>query len=171
MSGEATGELSESRYIAIDLGAESGRVIAGTLRDGRVALEELHRFPNIPVRTPDGLHWDILRLFHEILTGLRAAAERYLDIAGIGVDSWAVDYGLLDERGRLLGNPYHYRDARTDGVREAAAALVPASEQYARTGIAQLPFNTIYQLLAQRREDRKSTRLNSSHVSISYAVF
>ncbi len=152
MSGEATGELSESRYIAIDLGAESGRVIAGTLRDGRVALEELHRFPNIPVRTPDGLHWDILRLFHEILTGLRAAAERYLDIAGIGVDSWAVDYGLLDERGRLLGNPYHYRDARTDGVREAAAALVPASEQYARTGIAQLPFNTIYQLLAQRRD-------------------
>jgi rhamnulokinase len=143
--------MSGSRYIAIDLGAESGRLIAGFLRDGQVTLEEVHRFANIPVRTPDGLHWDLLRLFHEILTGLRAAADRYAEIAGIGVDSWAVDYGLLDERGRLLGNPYHYRDARTDGVSVDAATLVPAAEQYARTGIAQLPFNTIYQLVAQRR--------------------
>src|SRR5690348_11576117 len=99
--------MSTSRYIAVDLGAESGRVIAGTLRDGRVALEELHRFTNSPVRTPDGLHWDVLRLFHDILEGLRVAAGRYTDIAGIGIDSWAVDYGLLDDRGRLLGNPYH----------------------------------------------------------------
>jgi len=140
-----------STYIAIDLGAESGRVIAGALDGGRVHLEELHRFPNTPVRTPDGLHWDALRLYHEALVGLRAAGQRFgQDLAGIGVDAWAVDYGLLDPAGRLLGNPYHYRDARTDGVCAEVAEVVPAAAQYTRTGIAQLPFNTLYQLVAQR---------------------
>ncbi len=140
-------------YVAIDIGAESGRVIVGVVGDDGVALDEVHRFPNTPVRTPDGLHWDILRLYGEVLAGIRAATTRYgRDLAGIGVDSWAVDYGLLDARGRLLGNPYHYRDHRTDGVREEAARLVPAAELYARTGIAQLPFNTLYQLMAQRRD-------------------
>ena len=138
-------------YIAIDLGAESGRVIAGTLDGGRVQLEELHRFPNAPARLTDGLHWDAPRLYYEALIGLRIAGQRYgQDLAGIGVDAWAVDYGLLDAAGRLLGNPYHYRDGRTDGVREAVARVVPAATQYARTGIAQLPFNTLYQLVAQR---------------------
>ncbi len=140
-------------YIAIDIGAESGRVIVGVVGDDGVALDEVHRFPNTPVRTPDGLHWDILRLYGEALIGIRAATARYgRATAGIGVDSWAVDYGLLDARGRLLGNPYHYRDHRTDGVREEAARVVPAAELYARTGIAQLPFNTLYQLMAQRRD-------------------
>jgi len=141
-----------STYIAIDLGAESGRVIAGALDGGRVRLEEVYRFPNVPVRTPDGLHWDPLRLYAETLVGLRAAGHTYgAGVAGVGVDAWAVDYGLLDADGRLLGAPYHYRDGRTDGVREAVARVVPAAAQYARTGIAQLPFNTLYQLAAQRR--------------------
>jgi len=150
-----------STYIAIDLGAESGRVIAGTLDAGRVQLEDLHRFSNVPVHTPDGLHWDALRLYHEALVGLRGAGQRYgTDLAGIGVDAWAVDYGLLDAAGRLLGNPYHYRDARTDGVREAVARVVSSAEQYARTGIAQLPFNTLYQLVAQARDSDRALEVS-----------
>jgi len=142
-----------STYVAIDLGAESGRVIAGTLDDGgRVRLDEVRRFANAPVRTPDGLHWDPYHLYAEALAGLQAAGQAYSGrIAGVGVDAWAVDYGLLDRGGRLLGAPYHYRDARTDGVREEVARVVPPGEQYARTGIAQLPFNTLYQVAAQRR--------------------
>src|SRR5919199_5128916 len=94
--------MTGSRYVAVDLGAESGRVIVGTLAGERVALEEVHRFPNVPVRTPDGLHWDVLRLYAEILAGLRAAVQRYgRDLAGIGVGLWAVDYRLLDAGGRL----------------------------------------------------------------------
>ncbi len=154
-------------YIAIDLGAESGRVIAGTLDGGHVRLEELHRFANVPVRTPDGLHWDALRLYQETLVGLGVAGQRYgQDLAGIGVDAWAVDYGLLDAAGRLLGNPYHYRDARTDGVREAVARVVPAAAQYARTGIAQLPFNTLYQLVAQRRGGDRALEVSHSLLMI-----
>lgn len=148
---------SGTSYAAVDLGAESGRVVVGTLRDGRVDLEEIHRFPNVPVRLPDGLHWDVLRLYAEILDGLRLAGRRFGDgLAGIGVDSWAVDYGLVDDAGRLLGNPYSYRDARTDGMRERAAAIVSPDEQYARTGIAQLPFNTLYQLMALGRSGEAS---------------
>ncbi len=152
-----------STYIAIDLGAESGRVIAGTLDAGRVHLEELHRFANAPARTPDGLHWDALRLYQEALVGLRVAGQRYgQDLAGIGVDAWAVDYGLLDDGGRLLGNPYHYRDGRTDGVREEVARVVSPAAQYARTGIAQLPFNTLYQLVAQQRAGDRALELARS---------
>lgn len=144
--------MTGSCYAAIDLGAESGRVMTGTFTGERIGLEEAHRFANTPVRTPDGLHWDVLRLYHEITVGLRAAAaKRREPLAGIGVDSWGVDFGLLDAGNRLLGNPYHYRDARTDGMVEAAARLVPAAAQYAITGIAQLPINTLYQLLALRR--------------------
>ena len=155
--------MSGSRYVAVDLGAESGRVMVGTLLDGRLVLDEVHRFANIPVRTPDGLHWDVLRLYHEIVTGLRAVTQRFgKDIAGIGIDSWGADYGLLDAGGRLLGNPYHYRDARTDGIPEGAARLVPAATQYARTGIAQLTFNTIYQLMAEvRSRDRRLEQATS----------
>ncbi|HWE61987.1 MAG TPA: rhamnulokinase family protein [Chloroflexota bacterium] len=152
--------MSGASYVAIDLGAESGRVVVGTLEQGRVRLAEMHRFANVPVRTPDGLHWDILRLYAEILDGLRLAAQRYdAALAGIGVDSWGVDYGLIDAAGRLLGNPYSYRDARTDGMSEQAARTVSSREQYARTGIAQLPFNTIYQLMALGRSDDHSVDL------------
>jgi rhamnulokinase len=151
-----------TRYLAADLGAESGRVIAGTFDGRRVELEELHRFANLPVRTPDGWHWDALGIYREILAGLRLARERYGQaIDGVGVDSWGVDYGLLDAAGRLLGNPYHYRDPRTDGLPEVAATRVSAEEQYSRTGIAQMQINTIYQLMAAVRS--RDAGLEAAH--------
>jgi len=138
--------------IAIDLGAETGRVVVGAGDEGDISLREVHRFSNRPVRTPDGLHWDVLRIFEEILIGIERALAGDEDktIVSIGVDAWGVDYGLFDARGRLLGNPYHYRDARTDGVSEMYAERVPAARQYALTGIAQMSFNTLYQLAAQK---------------------
>jgi rhamnulokinase len=146
--------VATRQYVAVDLGAETGRVVVGGVDDDGIELREVHRFPNRPVRTPDGLHWDVLRLFDELLAGLQMALAGGAGIASVGVDSWGVDYGLFDARGRLLGNPYHYRDARTDGVREAYAKRVSAAHQYARTGIAQLPINTLYQLAAATRDDR-----------------
>jgi rhamnulokinase len=131
-------------YGAVDLGATSGRVFAGGLGDGRVELRELHRFENRPVRLPDGLRWNLLHLFTEALAGLRAAGP----LAGIGVDTWGVDYALLDERRRVLGLPFHYRDERTSGMVERAFARIPAEELYAVTGIQTMPINTVFQLLA-----------------------
>ena len=132
------------RYAAVDLGATSGRVLTGGIEDGRVALEEVNRFPNRPVQLPDGLHWNLLHLFTEVLDGLRAAGR----IDGVGVDTWGVDYALLDGRGRVLGLPFHYRDPRTAGMVERAFARVPAAELYGVTGIQTLPINTVFQLLA-----------------------
>jgi sugar (pentulose or hexulose) kinase len=128
---------------AVDLGASSGRVMAGQVSESGVSLHEVHRFPNEPVTAAGTLYWDILRLYAEVKHGLRAAARKF-PLASAGIDSWAVDYGLLDETGALLGNPVHYRDSRTDGV----TLPIPAAELYAVTGIQHLPFNTIYQLAA-----------------------
>jgi rhamnulokinase len=135
-------------HVAVDLGASSGRVVVGRVGPSRLELEEVHRFPNEPVALPDGLHWDILRLYRELLGGLRAAAGGADPVVSVGVDGWGVDYGLLDETGALLGNPYHYRDGRTDGVADKVHARWPFEELYARTGIQLLPFNTVYQLAA-----------------------
>jgi rhamnulokinase len=132
-----------TEYAAIDLGASSGRVVAGTLAAGRVRLRELHRFPNRPVGLPDGLRWNLLHLFTEALEALRGRA-----FAGVGVDTWGVDYALLDGRGRVLGLPFHYRDARTEGMVERAYQRVPREECYAVTGIQTMPINTVFQLLA-----------------------
>ncbi|GAA3811010.1 rhamnulokinase family protein [Streptomyces coacervatus] len=118
-----------------------GRVGADSLE-----LSEAHRFPNRPVRVPEGLRWDILALYGGVLDGLRAAGQ----VDSVGIDSWAVDYGLLDGDGALLGNPVHYRDSRTEGVAEKVWATVPAEQLYAATGLQHAPFNTLYQLLAAR---------------------
>jgi rhamnulokinase len=134
------------RVAAVDLGATSGRVIVAEVGPDRLQLEEVHRFANGPVEVNGALHWDVLGLYREMLTGLRRAARRGLD--GIGIDSWAVDYGLLDASDSLLGNPYAYRDARTDGVAAQVLNKVDGEELYAVTGLQQLPFNTIYQLVA-----------------------
>jgi rhamnulokinase len=131
-------------FAAVDLGASSGRVVVGSVIEDRLHYEAIHRFDNEPVATPDGLYWDVLRLYREVLVGLRLAGQP----ASIGIDSWAVDYGLLDADGRLLGNPLHYRDERTSGIAELVHANVPAAEFYARTGLQFLPFNTVYQLAA-----------------------
>jgi rhamnulokinase len=132
---------------AVDLGASSGRVMVGRIGDRELVLDEVHRFPNVPVRVRGTLYWDVLRLYAEALAGLRAAG-RDVDLAGIGIDSWAVDYGLLDETGALVGNPIHYRDDRTAAVSERVVAQVPEAELYALTGLQQLPFNTLYQLVS-----------------------
>ncbi|MCP3804295.1 rhamnulokinase [Allokutzneria sp. A3M-2-11 16] len=131
------------RVAAVDLGASSGRVMVGELRDSELVLTEVHRFWNGPVRLGDRLHWDILALYQGILEGLRAAGP----VDSIGIDSWGVDYGLLSSDGALLGNPVHYRDSRTAGV--DSSYPVPAAELYARTGVQVLPFNTIYQLAVE----------------------
>jgi rhamnulokinase len=133
-------------YAAVDLGASSGRVMAGRVGPDSLELTEAHRFPNRPVRLPEGLRWDVLALYAGVLDGLRAAGQ----VDSVGIDSWAVDYGLLDADGALLGNPVHYRDARTEGVAEKVWATVPAAELYAATGIQYAPFNTVYQLAAAR---------------------
>jgi sugar (pentulose or hexulose) kinase len=139
--------MAEAAVAAVDLGASSGRVMVGRAGPGRLDLHEAHRFPNVPVSAAGTLHWDILRLYAGVLDGLRAATRSF-DLAGLGIDSWGVDYGLLDATGALLGNPVHYRDARTAGVAAKVLARIPAAELYATTGAAQLPFNTIYQLAA-----------------------
>jgi sugar (pentulose or hexulose) kinase len=128
---------------AVDLGASGGRVMAGQVSAAGVALHEVHRFANEPVTAGGTLYWDILRLLAEVRAGLEAAARQF-PLASAGIDSWGVDFGLLDETGALLSNPVHYRDVRTAGVR----IPVPAAELYAVTGIQHLPFNTVYQLAA-----------------------
>jgi rhamnulokinase len=136
--------------VAIDLGAESGRAVVGTFDGDRLALEDVHRFPNVPVTLAGTLHWDFLRLFGDVTAGLRRAAAGG-SVASIGVDSWGVDFGLLDARGRLLANPVHYRDRRTEGVLDLAFAVVPRDEIYAATGIQMMPINTLYQLWSMVR--------------------
>jgi rhamnulokinase len=150
--------LPDKAFAAIDLGAESGRVVVGRLDGGRVALEVVRRFPNRPVRLPDGLRWNLLALFGEALEGLRGAA-RETRLSGVGVDAWGVDYALLDERCRVLGLPFHYRDRRTDGMIARAHARVPREDLYAVTGIQTMPINTIFQLLA----DEGSPALAAAH--------
>ncbi|MEV6170642.1 rhamnulokinase family protein [Streptomyces sp. NPDC051954] len=137
-------------YAAVDLGASSGRVMVGRVGPGSLELGEAHRFPNRPVRVPEGLRWDILSLYAGVLDGLRAAGQ----VDSVGIDSWAVDYGLLDADGALLGNPVHYRDPRTEGIAEKVWATVPAPELYAATGLQYAPFNTLYQLVAARSAEQ-----------------
>jgi rhamnulokinase len=128
---------------SVDLGASGGRVIAARVGHDGVELHEVSRFPNEPVSAGGTLHWDILRLYANVVDGLTAAAAAF-PLASAGIDSWGCDYGLLDGSGALIGNPVHYRDRRTDGI----SVPVPASELYATTGIQFLPFNTIYQVAA-----------------------
>lgn len=138
-----------SRFLAIDLGAESGRAMLGTLDGGKLTLEELHRFPNTPVRLPTGLYWDTLRLFHEIRQALSICGrERKIALDGIGVDTWGVDFVLLGSDGALLDNPRHYRDSRNDGMLEKTFAVIPREEIFAQTGIQFMQINSLYQLHA-----------------------
>ncbi|MEJ5366855.1 MAG: rhamnulokinase family protein [Bryobacteraceae bacterium] len=140
-----------SRYLAFDLGAESGRAILGTLENGRLELEELHRFLNEPVRLPDGLYWDTFRLFHDIREGLRIAGrERKLKLDGVAVDTWGVDFGLLDSNGELCLNPRHYRDPRNQAAYEEALAKVGRERIFSETGIQFMALNSLYQLYAAR---------------------
>jgi rhamnulokinase len=140
-------------YLAVDLGAESGRVMLGTLAEGRVTLEEIHRFPNRS-RTESGhLHWDLPHLQDEIFAGIEKAAARNIPIAGVSTDSWGVDYVLLDKSGKALGNPYCYRDARTAESPARLFKKMPFAGIYQETGIQFMTINTIYHLEAQQHDD------------------
>ncbi len=140
------------RFLAADLGAESGRVMVGRLDGDRLGLAEAHRFDSRPVPLPDGLHTDVLRIFTEIRAGLAVAARSGGEVAGVGVDTWGVDFALLDASGRLLGNPYHYRDCLGSGILERTLARVPRAEIFDATGIQLLELNTLFQLaLLQER--------------------
>jgi len=140
---------STLNLLAFDLGAESGRAILGQFDGQRIELSDIHRFPNTPVPLPDGLHWNALGLWNEIRLGLSKAVEMTGgNLAGMGLDTWGVDFGLLDRNGDLLGNPYHYRDSRTDGMMEEAFKRMPAADIFAQTGIQFMQLNTLYQLLA-----------------------
>ncbi|OFX17907.1 MAG: carbohydrate kinase [Armatimonadetes bacterium RBG_16_58_9] len=136
-----------SNFLAFDFGAESGRALLGTLDGGKLHLREIHRFPNCPVWTLGHLHWDVLKLFDEVKHGLKIALDQTGgDLDGIGVDTWGVDFGLFSEDGELLGNPFHYRDERTNGMLEAVTEIVPREEIFEHTGIQFIQVNTLYQL-------------------------
>jgi rhamnulokinase len=139
-------------YLAIDLGAESGRVIAGLWNGKTIRLEEVHRFPNDPVHVAETMRWDVLRLWSEIQNGLALAAKKYgKSIVSVGADTWGVDFVLLSPHEELLGQPYHYRDARTNGVMEKAFKKVSRSEIFAQTGLQFMQLNTLFQLLAVKQ--------------------
>ncbi len=142
--------MSVERVAAVDLGATVGRVVAVDFNGERLTLQQIRRFTNTPLRLPTGLHWDLPHLFAEVDAGLGALASDRRP-RSIGVDSWGVDYGLLDRDAALIGLPYSYRDPRTNGVMDETLMLVPRNEIFARTGVQFLPFNTLYQLRASRR--------------------
>lgn len=146
--------MSGLNMLAFDLGASGGRAMLGTFDGAGLRLAEIHRFPNDPVRLGRHVHWDFLRLFHEIKQGIAKAALRQgAVISSLAVDTWGVDYGLIDREGRLLGNPYHYRDPRTETIRGAAYRAIPEERLYRMTGNYPWPYNTIFQLLASREQD------------------
>jgi rhamnulokinase len=136
-------------FLAFDLGAESGRAIAGHLRGGVLALDEIRRFPNGPIRQNGSLYWDVLRLWSEITQALQAASD--IRLASVGVDGWGVDYALIGERGNLLENPYHYRDLRNEGMMDAVFERVSRERIYGVTGIQFLQINTLFQFYAACR--------------------
>jgi len=126
----------------------------GAFDGTRLTLEEAHRFSNEPVPLPDGIYWDALRLYDEMRKGLAESVRKSgRPLSGVAVDTWGVDYGLLDKDGRLLANPRHYRDVRTNGILEKAFALYPREKLFGSTGIQFMPINTVFQLLAQRLAD------------------
>jgi rhamnulokinase len=144
--------MSEQVYLGIDLGAESGRVMAGIWNGGAMRVEELHRFPNGPVNVADTLRWDVLRLWTEIQNGLTIAGKRFGNsVVSVGVDTWGVDFVLLTKNGEMLGQPYHYRDVRVAGMFDHAFSIVPRAGIFAQTGLQFMELNTLYQLLALQR--------------------
>jgi rhamnulokinase len=141
----------EKHYLAIDLGAESGRVMLGSLADGKLSVEEIHRFPNTPVFIKGSLRWDLLSLFHGAKAGLKKAADRGVPISGVSTDAWGVDYVLTSRNEPMVGQAFHYRDERLDGAPEKVFAQVPADKIFAETGIQFMQINTLYQLWTDAR--------------------
>ena len=139
------------RVLAFDFGASSGRAVIGSFEGGKISLEEVHRFSNDPVEVNGTLYWDVLRLFYEIKQGILKAKEAG-GFDSIGIDTWGVDFGLLDSEGRLLENPVHYRDRRTKGMADEAFRLLPRERFYELTGIQFMELNTVFQLFALKKQ-------------------
>ncbi len=142
------------KMLAMDYGASSGRAILGHFDGETLYMEEIHRFSNDPVNINGSLYWDILRLFHELKQAvIKCIKAGKRDLNSMGIDTWGVDFGLLDSSGKLLGNPFHYRDSRTEGIMEKAFDIVPKEDIYRMTGIQLVKFNTLFQLLAMKEEN------------------
>ncbi len=150
--------MAGRNYLAFDLGAESGRAVLGTLENGRLALQEKHRFANPTGRMNGHLHWNLLAQWEELKTGLKNAANGP-PLSGIGVDTWGVDYGLIGRVGNVLGNPYHYRDARTDGVMARTQQKVSRDEIFNATGVQFMEFNSLFQLMAMREQNSQALEI------------
>ena len=146
--------MANLKMLAIDLGASSGRGIVGSFDGERFTLDVNHRFPSEPVTAAGAFSWDVLRIFHEIKNSIRKCSlSGDRDITSIGIDTWGVDFGFLDKKGRLMANPVHYRDNRTDGIIDYCDKFISKSELYSITGIQFLNFNTIYQIAASMRDE------------------
>ena len=156
---------SQKPFLAVDLGAESGRAVLGRLHAGVITTEEVHRFANEPLECAGSLHWDAPRLWLEVREALSRVGK--VKLGGIGVDAWGVDYALLDGRGELLQNPYHYRDKRTDGIMELVFAKISKEEIYRETGIQFMPINTLFQVIRCKTRYTRAveTRPNLAHNS------
>ncbi|HUW31058.1 MAG TPA: rhamnulokinase family protein [Planctomycetota bacterium] len=139
---------AERKYLALDLGAESGRGMLGRFDGKKLIIEEVHRFPNVPVKVLDHIHWDVLAIFANLKQATANAVAKAGGIDSLAVDTWGVDYALLARDGSLLGNPYHYRDSRTDGIMEKVFSVVPRREIFQHTGIQFIQLNTLFQLYA-----------------------
>jgi rhamnulokinase len=155
-----------SQYLAIDLGAESGRGIVVTLADGKVSMEEIHRWPNRPVRMAGRMYWDFPFLLAEVIESLKICKERNVSLASMGVDTWGVDFGLLGSDGRLLGNPVHYRDARTENIQDYAEGILPASRVFELTAMETWPGSSLMQLAAMKRENDPALKLASTFLNM-----
>ena len=151
-------------YIACDIGADSGRVILGTLESGRLTFEEVHRFPNGPAKIGGSLRWDVIRIFEELKTGLRKVAEKKIPAASLSVDTWGVDYVLFNGRQPMLSLPYHYRDTRTD---KPYAAARKNELIFSETGIQFMTFNTLYQLIADTEQDGDLLKIADRFLNIA----
>ena len=144
-------DSGSSKYLTFDLGAESGRAILGSAGSGVITIQEIHRFENKPIECAGTLRWDVMQMWEEVREALSRTEQ--VELSGIGVDAWGVDYALLDEQDELLQYPYHYRDSRTRGVMETVFEIVSKEEIYSTTGIQFMPINTLYQLFAAKRDE------------------
>ncbi len=152
-----------ANFLAFDLGAESGRAVVGRFDGEQLSLEEMHRFANGSTRIHDSLHWNALNLFSEMKHGLaKAVNELDSELSAFGLDTWGVDFGLLDRAGNLIGNPYHYRDSRTDGMVGKSFEIVPREEIFAQTGIQFMQLNTLFQLLAMAQQKSPALEIADS---------
>lgn len=147
------------RYIAADFGAGSGRIMVGNIQDDHLELEEVHRFANHQIKLGKNLHWNFLSLFHELKKGIQIATQKYSDIKSIGIDTWGVDFGLLDVNGNLTGNPFCYRDSRTNGMLSKAFKLVSKDDIYKECGTQFMEINTAFQLLAMKLNNEPQLKI------------